>query len=157
MHRPKHPYRLAALLTLGTACAGAVADESVPPPGPADFAYRQPLQVPEGSDGALVRFTLVPAVYRSLSRADLGDLRVFNAEGKALPYAILQPVQPEAPTRELPVHWFPWPKPQPGQDLQHLVFQLEQQGASMSLSTDVTPRAAPAGGAYLVDISSALE
>ncbi len=54
---------------------------------PSDFAVTLPLEAPP--DAALLRLELNEAVYRVLRRADLGDLRIFNRAGEALPMARL--------------------------------------------------------------------
>lgn len=53
---------------------------------PADFAYGMPLAV--SGDEALYEVTLPPAVYRGVVRADVSDLRVFNAAGEVVPHAL---------------------------------------------------------------------
>ena len=64
-----------ALLSLGVPIAHA--DE------PGDFASRQPLETPGGK--AFYRIELPDSVYDAVTRADLGDLRVFNADGAPVP------------------------------------------------------------------------
>ena len=59
-----------ALLSLGVTIAHA--DE------PRDFASRQPLET--AGDKAFYRIELPDSVYDAVTRADLGDLRVFNAD-----------------------------------------------------------------------------
>jgi len=61
------------------ACAAGAAER------PADFAYGMPLGV-SGED-ALYEVTLPAAVYRGVVRADLSDVRVFNAAGEVVPHA----------------------------------------------------------------------
>jgi hypothetical protein len=61
---------------------------------PSDFAMRQPLATPDGK--AFYRFELPDSVYDGAARPDLGDLRVFNANGEAVPYAFLPPPSPVA-------------------------------------------------------------
>jgi hypothetical protein len=144
----------AAMLLSGAGAASAT--DATQPTKLEDFAYRLPLTVPPGSDGALLRVTLTPSVYHNVARADLGDLRVFNAQGQALPYSLVVPVRPRQPDVTLPVHWFPLPPPAPGRDLPHLVVQIEQQSSRIALSADVPARMPQRGGAYLVDLSPAM-
>ena len=54
---------------------------------PQDFVAQLPLVVP--ADASLLRLPLNADVYRATRRADLGDLRIFNAAGEALPMARL--------------------------------------------------------------------
>jgi Protein of unknown function (DUF3999) len=61
---------------------------------PSDFAMRQPLATPSGS--AFYQLDLPDSVYDGAARPDLGDLRVFNANGEAVPYAFLPRPSPIA-------------------------------------------------------------
>lgn len=80
------PARLAALGVLVAACTGAASAEA---PRPADFTWRAPLQAPAGA--ALVRAELPPQALLHLQSGDWRDLRVFNAAGEAVPFALLAP------------------------------------------------------------------
>jgi hypothetical protein len=53
---------------------------------PADFAYGMAIE----TDGqhALYEIDIPVAVYRAITRADLGDVRVFNAQGEVVPHAL---------------------------------------------------------------------
>jgi len=68
---------LIAALLLVPALAGAEQ--------PRDFAYGIPLRT-SGQD-ALQQLEVPRAVYEGVVRADLGDLRVFNAAGEVVPHA----------------------------------------------------------------------
>ncbi len=66
-------------------------------PAPAqlkDFAWALPVTVPEG--GPLYAVDLPLAVLEGVQRRDLGDLRVFNAAGREVPFALWRP-EPEPP------------------------------------------------------------
>lgn len=54
---------------------------------PRDFAYG--IEIEASGPEALFAVELPQAVYEGVVRADLGDLRVFNAAGEAVPYAFL--------------------------------------------------------------------
>ncbi len=54
---------------------------------PGDFAYAAPVEA--ASQEALLWLELPSAVYEGAVRADLGDLRVFNAAGEVVPHAFL--------------------------------------------------------------------
>ena len=56
---------------------------------PRDFAYGQ-LAIP-ARDAAAYRFALPLSVYQNTVREDLGDLRVFNAEGVMVPFSLSRP------------------------------------------------------------------
>jgi len=73
---------LAAGLALLVAAGPLLAGEK-----PGDFATRLPIEVPPGA--ALVRIELTEAAYAALAGPGLGDLRIFNGAGEALPMARL--------------------------------------------------------------------
>lgn len=56
---------------------------------PKDFAYGQ--SIATARDVAAYRFALPLSVYQNTFRADLGDLRVFNAAGVVVPFSLSHP------------------------------------------------------------------
>ena len=69
-------------------CAGLChADD----PAPREFAWRAPLEVPAGA--SLARTELSAQALLRLQSRDARDLRVFNAAGEALPFALMEPVR----------------------------------------------------------------
>jgi uncharacterized protein DUF3999 len=66
---------------------------------PKDFAYGQ-LAIP-ARDAAAYRFSLPLTVYQNTYREDLGDLRVFNAEGVVVPFSLSRPVT-QSPIHKTP-------------------------------------------------------
>jgi hypothetical protein len=73
---------------------------------PADFASRQPLAT--SGDKAFYRLELPDSVYDGAGRPDLGDLRVFNADGAPVPYAFMpQPAPIVAGTPRRSLAFFP--------------------------------------------------
>ena len=74
------------LLRMALAAPAVAAGE---PPRPLDFAYAAKI-VTQG-EGAVYRLKLTPEVYLGQTRADLGDLRVFNAAGQPVPQALILP------------------------------------------------------------------
>jgi hypothetical protein len=88
--------RVIAATTLWAAASIAGAE------APADFAQRQPLAT--SADKAFQRIELPDSVYDGAGRPDLGDLRVFNADGGLVAYAFVPrpaPVVSGAPRRTL--------------------------------------------------------
>ncbi len=89
------------VVALGVVAALAPASAATPPlpalspPLPQDFAYGSPVVVPETS--VAYRLSLPLAVYQHTVRADLGDLRVFNAAGEVATYALQGPVSVAMP------------------------------------------------------------
>jgi len=81
---------LAALLWAASAFSSAFAAH----PSLADFAFGLVLE-PEGP-GAVYQVTPPEAVYRRVTRPDLGDIRVFNANGDPVPHALRRPDLSEA-------------------------------------------------------------
>jgi len=56
---------------------------------PADFAFGMPVVTP--ADASAYRVALPADIYRDTVHADLADIRVFNARGEAVPYALNRP------------------------------------------------------------------
>jgi hypothetical protein len=71
---------------LNAACLFVAASRAfAAPPTLDDYAQGSDILAPTGLP--LVEATLPDAVYQTVTRADLGDLRVFNAEGRPVPHA----------------------------------------------------------------------
>ncbi len=68
------------LLAQGTAGIAGAAE------GPQDFAFGMAIQA--DSNDALHEIEIPAAVYRGVTRGDLGDLRVFNGQGEVVPHAL---------------------------------------------------------------------
>jgi hypothetical protein len=93
-----------AALLLGCWSTLAVAADT-----PADYSHAIPLTV--SGKNAVVQLRLPQAVYLNARSADLRDLRVFDAAGKVVPFALTQPAaHSQASRRALPVTIFPVPK-----------------------------------------------
>ncbi len=63
-----------------------------------DFAYGYMLEV--DGDGAIYGLSVPEDVYRNVTRADLGDVRVFNSEGRVVPMALRREPDAAAPAPE---------------------------------------------------------
>jgi len=70
---------IVALMLLAQSVAAVAAER------PQDFAYG--IEVHADAQDALYEIELPAAVYRGVTRSDLGDIRVFNAQGEVVPYA----------------------------------------------------------------------
>lgn len=82
------------LFTLGLIAAFALplaAQAQTPPVKPESFAAHTAIDLP-ANGGPYYKLSLPLPVYQSIQREDLGDLRVFNAQGEAVPYTLLRPV-----------------------------------------------------------------
>ena len=53
-----------------------------------DFAYGMPIEA--DGEAALYEIEIPAAVYRTVTRSDLGDIRVFNGQGEVVPHALKQ-------------------------------------------------------------------
>ncbi len=76
-------------------------------PTPEMFAYGMRLEA--NGDQALYETPLPLAVYQGTTRADLGDIRIFNAKGAVVPHALRQPLtkSERTPRTNTPVPFFP--------------------------------------------------
>ena len=75
-------------------------------PAPEDFAYG--FSVESEARGALWQLDLPDAVYRTVTRADLGDLRVFNRSGEVVPHVLHLPdPEPGQTPSPAPIPFFP--------------------------------------------------
>jgi hypothetical protein len=77
-----------SLILLGPLAAQAL------PLSPQDFAFGVPITTTE--DAAAYRFALPIAVYQNTYRDDISDIRLFNAEGNAVPSSLLRPMAPSS-------------------------------------------------------------
>lgn len=100
---------LAGAIALSFAAGAAAADA----PEAKDFAYGLAVESEPGRP--LQQLTLPDEVYQGVVRADLGDLRVFNAGGIVVPHALCTGPEPTAETvSEQPLAVFPLRRPPPG-------------------------------------------
>jgi len=101
---------------------------------PRDFAYGVPIQI-EGHE-ALYEVDIPAALYRGVMRRDLGDVRVFNAEGELVPFAT-EPARERASQRPDPVA-VPFFPVYGGQSLPLEAVQLRVDKASGATVVNVT-------------------
>ena len=103
------PLALALAALASVVVAAAAAGQ---PPSTRDFAYG--LFVESEAGRPAQQFTLPDAVYQGVTRADLGDLRVFNAGGVVVPHALCTGPAVAADTvSERPLPVFPLRRPKP--------------------------------------------
>ena len=122
---------------------------------PQDFAFGVPVEV-DGSE-ALYEVDIPASVYQGVTRADLGDLRVFNADAEPVPFALEpRPPQHAQTPQPLAVQYFPLYGEQPA-DLEGLRLKVEKSGTGtvVSVKSEAGPPAAKRRLlAYLVDVSA---
>lgn len=142
--------RLLWFSLLGSWLLAAAAAAQVPL-SPQDFASGLELRL-EGSDG-LYRLSLPAEVYRGVVRADLADLRVFNAAAEQVPFQLQRPATPAAESwRNLPL--FPLPAAAGSEDSAlRLRIERDAGGAVLQVEAERTGTAATPN-AYLLDASA---
>lgn len=122
---------------------------------PADYAMRQPLAT--GADKAFFHLELPDSVYDGAARPDLGDLRVFNADGALVPFAFLPRARATfAATPKRPLAIFPLTVDTARADAGDLSINLRKDGNVTSVDIRARDGATVAGAsvvAYLVDAS----
>lgn len=130
------------LLSLWPWTSEPLAQSSAQPlPGPADFAWQLPLTV-SGNNG-VVQFKLPLAVYQQSRMADLADLRLFDAQGAAVPFAWHRPgAERTATIRQSSVRMYPvYAAPGMQQAELELSVRASADGSLISLHTPATDRA----------------
>jgi Protein of unknown function (DUF3999) len=144
---------MSAIAVASVATAGAAEK-------PKDFAFGIPLTV--DAESAFYRAALPAAFYTGSGRADQGDLRVFNGDDAAVPYARLDsPVamREKKPAAALAI--FPLRVDQEGGDLSGLSLAIHR-SATGNMSVNLTtkegqPVPAQRLAGYLVDASDVRE
>jgi hypothetical protein len=118
---------------------------------PADFASGMTIQT--DGQGALYEIEIPPAVYRGVTRADLGDLRVFNGAGEVVPHAL----RPRVLTVEqlgaaIPLPLFPL-YGERNQELENLKVRIEKRADGRIIDIKSSPAASDHTvlRAYLLD------
>lgn len=116
-----------------------------------DYAYAAPVSVTR--QAPFQRIELPPEVYRNLTRSDLADLRVFNADGEVVPHA-LEPrvLEHSAPGTPVDVPLFVLGAAADGGRALNLRIETNEYGAVVNLGPEAARPRGPAG-AWLVDAS----
>ena len=121
---------------------------------PQDFAYAVPLQF-DGQD-AVYQATLPLSVYKNTVRSDLGDLRVFNAQGEIVPHMLLQPERSSIskPARQKLVY-FPL-EGQDNADLDQLSIRIKRNAAGtlIDIGSHAKQTSTSKLSGYLLDTSA---
>lgn len=138
-----------ALLACSAGPAIAAADK------PGDYTHAMTLTV--GPRNAVVQLRLPKEVYLNSRSATLSDLRLFDANGKMLPYAFMQPApRVQARIAQFPVKMFPVPVTGNGADIQNDVeIRTSTDGSVTSVTTRHSASGQPrqeAGGTLVLDL-----
>jgi hypothetical protein len=125
----KHSLICCSLLLAGAALAAPGQDR------PQDYGWSMPVTVPAGA--GIVKLALPREVYLHASSASLADVRLFDADGKRLAYAIGAPPAQSATQRTaIPVRIFPVTgAPATGDGLQGIDIRTADDGRLLSVST----------------------
>ncbi len=121
-------------------------------PSPDDFAYGL-LLTPE-TESAIYSVTLPESVYRHITRADLGDMRVFNRQGEIVPYLLRRPEISSQSVAPVILPFFPI-YADPGKTGGEFSFQLSADGRGSILSIQAKSGAGGNVRAYIIDASAA--
>lgn len=124
-------------------------------PEPGDFAYGLRLHVSGGDP--IYRVSLPTAVYRGVTRTDLGDLRVFNAAGRAVPHRVRRPPGPESSEAVRPLPFFPLFQNEASGDGLMLQITTDAEGAVVRTRPQPEANGDSRIAAYLVDLGQAPE
>jgi hypothetical protein len=131
-------------ILLGAGVAQALASS------PSDFAFGLPIVTTQ--EAAAYRFTLPLAVYQSTFREDLGDMRLFNAQGVAVPFSLLRP------SAQSPIHkagkalpLFPLPAGARTTNVDGVRVSIDSPGSAIHLQTQNGGAVDAAVGQYILD------
>ncbi|MBD9413863.1 DUF3999 domain-containing protein [Pseudomonas sp. PDM16] len=119
----------------------------------AEYATQVPLKL-EG-EGPWYRLELPLGVQMAASHADLRDLRVLNAEGEELAYALtLGSAQPEEKRQEAAVKWFPLRGPADAQAAPAIRVQRGTNGTLVEVAPEQTGQGEQILRGWLLDASA---
>ena len=156
MHKYSATFSYALLVACITATSVSAVEQVKPviPVKPQDFAYALPLQF-DGQD-ALYQATLPLSVYQKTVRSDLGDIRVFNAQGEVVPHMLRQQAHStlsQAERRKLA--WFPLRgAANAGLDQLSVHIRRNTAGTLIDINSTAKSEAQTKLSGYLLDASS---
>jgi hypothetical protein len=120
-------------------------------PKPEDFARGIRLETPGAAP--VYRLALPDEVYRTTTRDDLGDIRVFNAAGEPMPHTLIRPRPAEAAATRVDLPFFPLHDRSDGASADlFLQFRLDGDGTVIRAGRKPTAGEERVQG-YLVDAS----
>jgi hypothetical protein len=136
----------ATALTLAVAAPARLASAAAAGDRPQDYAYS--LAVSVARDEGVTVLGLPQPVYRYAHSANLNDLRLFDRQGRSVPFAIVKPPgQVRTETTDLPVRVFPLTGPQSGGERPggaQLDIRTDANGRLLSVSSQPDQSATPA-------------
>jgi len=123
--------------------------------GPRDYSHAIPLSV--SGKQAVVQLPLPRAVYLEARSADLRDLRLFDAAGTSLPFALFEPEHPSRESKSMaPVAVFPVRAPAGGASPlpEGLQIRTDAHGAVISVTAPQTHSAGDALSSLVLDMQA---
>ena len=123
---------------------------------PGDFAFGVPIEI-DGKQ-ALYEIEVPASVYQGVTRRDLGDVRVFNADGEPVPFALEpRPAQHSEQSQPVAVPYYPVHGEQAA-DLESLQLRVEKGGKGTVVNVTTAGGDKPVHKrrllAYLLDMSA---
>ncbi|HLQ27347.1 MAG TPA: DUF3999 domain-containing protein [Acidiferrobacterales bacterium] len=136
------------LMSTGMAMAGAEL-----PPSPDDFAYGHTLSVSPGA--ALYQITAPDEIYRYTTRADFGDIRLFNKQNEIVPHSLHHPaVTLETPPTPIKLPFFALRATKDNKpDVLSLQIRTDKHGAVIGVRDGKSASTGKFINAYLLDAS----
>ncbi len=129
-------------------CAAAAAAAADPGASAGDFAYR--MEVSTQGEAAAYRVVLPLSVYQKIAHTDLSDLRVFNANGEQVPFAIERPMAGTVSNAAAALPLFPL-KDDSSETFDAVRVTIESGRAAINLQSGVQPGRSGRINTYLVD------
>lgn len=130
------------IFSIGLMAGAALAATPAPHDRPQDYGWTMPVHVPAGA--GLVQLPLPTDVYLHARSASLADVRLFDADGKRLAYAIVAPpAQSSTQRSHIAARIFPVTSP-PGNGMQGIDIRTADDGRLLSVSTRATTAAGTA-------------
>lgn len=141
--------KLNSWLLLGSLCltAGAGANANPVAEKPQDFAYGMPL-VTEGSE-PFYRIELPESVYVESAWPELRDVRVFNNQGLAVPFALTANITTQNESQTFPLRLFPMMGNRSNKQEQEVISLKSVGGVEITLPIDSSMEM---GKAYLLEV-----
>lgn len=134
-------------LLLGSLCLAGVANADSVAEKPQDFAYGMQL-VTEGN-APFFRIELPEAVYTESVWPDMRDVRVFNNQGQAVPFALTANVTTQENSQTFPLRLFPMNGKKVTNQEQQVISLKSAGGVEVTLPVDSDK---PMGKTYLLEI-----
>lgn len=143
-----------ALVLLGLLVPSLSALAEHDPTVPEDFAYGLNIDAP--GKGAVYELELPGEVYGSVTRSDLGDMRIFNGSNEIVPFALRPPavMQVRREDRYLTLPFFPVPRGDGGTENISVRVDAKRDGAIVEVSTTGTESPAAGTQYWIVDATA---